>query len=94
MRPEVAGFGRPSTSFNQKLPVVKFSDWWKGPATDMRPVVSVLFRAALDDPAIQQKWDSQYGNVDWRQAKQEDAKPSGTLRGIIAELRSAASGLR
>src|SRR5262249_7843844 len=63
-------------SFNQKLPVVKFSDWWKGPATDTRPLVSILFRAALNDPAIQQKWDGKYGNVDWRQAKQEDAEPS------------------
>jgi hypothetical protein len=80
-----------SKSFDQKLSVVKFSDWWKGQAaTDMRPLGSTLYRSAFNDPAIQIKWEDQYGKVEWQRAAAADVKPSTAVRQIISELRSSA----
>lgn len=80
----------PDETSLKRFAVTKFSDWWKGPQTDLTPIYSPGYRYALHDVMqLREKWEQRFGKTDWVRANGEDPLISVPLRQLVQGLRGS-----
>ena len=77
----------------QRIPVVRIDDLSE---IGMKKAIaaaglSLTFRAAIRDPSMRPRWEKEFGQVDWQNAKRLDADASSRLRDLFQRSKTRAS---